>query len=386
MNTRRIRRFLSSLLTAAFWAAPAHAQPSTEKVSSPNGELEVLLSSNPDAGRSAPSLKYRVEYRGKPVIADSALGLELEGESPLLSGLKIVSAKAGAADETYNVPAGKSNPIRNHYNSLRVDFVETGDAGRRLGIEVRAYDDGMAFRYFLPEQPRLGAVKIVRERTEFRFAKDATTYPLVLRNFTTSYEDDYQKRLIGGLHSEWLIALPLLAELPGTAWAAIAEADIEDYPGMYLRRDAASNSNALTAQLSPRVDQPKIAVVGKTPLNSPWRVLMLGQEPGRLIESNILLNLNPPSVIADTLWIRPGKTSWNWWSGSQAEGVAFKPGMNTETMKHYIDFSADSGFPYMLIDAGWARSTRLRRPRRPHGLFAVDRHARDPQPRRKERG
>jgi alpha-glucosidase len=81
---------------------------------------------------------------------------------------------------------------------------------------------------------------------------------------------------------------------------------------------------------------------------------MLGREPGRLVESNIVLNLNPPSAVADSSWVRAGKTAWNWWSGTYAEGVSFTPGMNTETIKHYIDFAADSGFPYMLIDEGWA--------------------------------
>jgi alpha-glucosidase len=97
-----------------------------------------------------------------------------------------------------------------------------------------------------------------------------------------------------------------------------------------------------------------VAAVAATPLASPWRVVILGREPGRLVESNILLNLNPPSAVADTSWIRAGKTAWNWWSGTYAEGVSFTPGMNTETIEHYIDFAADSGFPYMLIDEGWA--------------------------------
>jgi alpha-glucosidase len=108
------------------------------------------------------------------------------------------------------------------------------------------------------------------------------------------------------------------------------------------------------AELSPRVDLPGVAVETATPVETPWRVLMIGDEPGRLIESNIILNLNPPSKIADTSWIRAGKSAWDWWSGEIVEGATFKPGMNTATMKHYIDFASESGFPYMLIDAGWA--------------------------------
>src|SRR5262249_37172999 len=104
----------------------------------------------------------------------------------------------------------------------------------------------------------------------------------------------------------------------------------------------------------PRRDNSKVAAIVTTPLKSPWRVLMLGQEPGRPIESNLLLNLNPPSAIADTSWIKPGNTAWNWGSGTHAEHVSVRPGVRTGTIKHYIDFASDSGFPYMLIDEGWA--------------------------------
>jgi alpha-glucosidase len=109
-----------------------------------------------------------------------------------------------------------------------------------------------------------------------------------------------------------------------------------------------------------------VAVETKAPFKTPWRVLMIGDTPGRLIESNMILNLNPPSQIADTSWIRAGKSAWDWWSGDTATGVSFTPGMNTSTLKHYIDFASDSGFPYMLIDAGWAKPT----PRAKEGDYA----------------
>ena len=104
------------------------------------------------------------------------------------------------------------------------------------------------------------------------------------------------------------------------AWVAVAEAHIEDYAGMYL--GLGTSPIALEARLSPRPDDSKVVVTVRMPFLSPWRVVMLGREPGRLIESNILLTLNPPLAVADTSWIKPGKTSWNWWSGRYAEGVS----------------------------------------------------------------
>jgi alpha-glucosidase len=106
--------------------------------------------------------------------------------------------------------------------------------------------------------------------------------------------------------------------------------------------------------LSPRLDRPDVQVVRQTPAASPWRVIQISREPAKLIESPVVLALNPESRIADTSWIKPGKTSWTWWSGDMAKNVDFKPGMNTPTLRHYIDFSAELGLEYALIDEGWS--------------------------------
>ncbi len=219
---------------------------------------------------------------------------------------------------------------------------------------MRAYDDGVAFRYLIPEQTTLREIRIIREKTQFQFAKDGDTWPLVLASYRTPYEANYEHVPLGGIVPNWLVALPFLTELPGTAFVAITEAQIENYPGMYLSHSTAGSGRVLEAKLAPRADEPDLAATGATPLRTPWRVLMIADDPGRLVESNMVGNLNPPPATADTSWIKPGKTSWDWWSGSLAKGVSFRPGMNTDTMKYYIDFSSRNGFPYMLIDAGWA--------------------------------
>ena len=334
-------------LSLGLFLVAATAWPQA-RVASPDGQIVLELIPGPE------QLQYRVTFRGRPVIDPSALGFDLQNQPSLGANLKLTVAVPSAGDETYTMPNGKSNPVRNHYNALLADFEEAAQPGRRLSVEVRAYDDGVAFRYLIPEQTTLREIRIIREKTQFQFAKDGDTWPLVLASYRTPYEANYEHVPLGGIVPNWLVALPFLTELPGTAFVAITEAQIENYPGMYLSHSTAGSGRVLEAKLAPRADEPDLAATGATPLRTPWRVLMIADQPGRLIESNIVINLNPPSEIADTSWIKPGKAAWDWWSGTYAKDVSFKPGMNTETMKHYIDFAAEARLEYMLIDAGWA--------------------------------
>ena len=356
-------------------AAEAQAGPVTLR--SPNGAIEISIAPRQGQAASAEGqLAYAVSFRGKPVVEWSNLGLMLDGAPALGPSVRIASSQPSSEDASWTAVQGKANPIRNRYNALTVLAVEAGGNGRRLTIEARAYDDGVAFRYVVPEQPSLQSLRILNEATEFRFAKDARTFSLISRGFQTSNEDAYHELGLSALHPEYLVNLPLLLELPGVAWVGLTEADLEDYPNLFV---TGTGGRALAARLSvgvegvdtsaetapsfdPKADAAKPSFAGEAPMRSAWRVLMVADQPGRLVESNIVANLNPPSAIADTSWIKPGKTPWDWWNGSQAKGVA-NPGKNDETMRYYIDFSARNGFEYMLIDAGWA----ARRPATPGG-------------------
>ena len=354
---------LLTVVTAAAQTGPVVLQ-------SPNGALEISFATvrGQSVQAAGGQLAYRVTFRGQPVLEWSNLGLAVEGAPALGPAVRIESSQASSQDETWTPVAGKANPIRDHYNAVTLQTVETVAMGRRLAIEARAYDDGVAFRYLVPEQPAVKELRILNESTQFRFSKDANAFALISRGFQTSNEDDYHELAISGLHPEYLVNLPLLLEVPGVAWVGLTEADIEDYANLYVTASAAART--LTARLAPRVedvnsnadiapafdpkaDASKVSVIAPTPVRSAWRVLMIADQPGRLVESNLVVNLNPPSAIGDTSWIKPGKTPWDWWNGSQAKGVA-NPGKNNETMKYYIDFAARNQFEFMLIDAGWA--------------------------------
>jgi len=361
----KIFKMLAPVLLAVFTAG---AQTGPVALKSPNGALEISFDTNlSDTMKVLPGqLGYRVAFRGQPVINGSFLGLAIEGSPALGSAVRIESSQASSHDETWTAVAGKAKLIRNHYNAVTLQTVETATNGRRLVIEARAYDDGVAFRYVVPEQPNLKEVRILNEFTQFNFITNAQIWPLILRGFQTSSEGDYPEMSIGNLRPQNLVYLPLLLHLPGVAWVGLTEADIEDYASLFV---TGAGDRSLLARLSPRVedvntsaetapafdpaaDASKVSVIARPPVRSSWRVLMIADDPGRLVESEMVANLNPPSAIADTSWIKPGKCSWDWWNGSQARGVAV-PGKNNETIKYYIDFSARNQFEYMLIDGGW---------------------------------
>jgi alpha-glucosidase len=366
MSRSKLFGIIAIVLATALSAA-AQAQPIS--VQSPNGVMEIsiatLRSGSPNVAGG--QLSYQITFRGQTVVDWSNLGLILEGGSVLGPAMRVESSQPSSQDETWTPVAGKASPIRNHYNALTVEAVETGGNSLRLTVEARAYDDGVAFRYLVPEQPSLSEVRILNEATNLRFSKDADTFPYIARGFQTSNEDNYHELPLGGLHPEYLINLPFVLHLPGIAWVGITEADLEDYPNLFLTGTVARTVNARLAtrvedvhtwteiapSFDPKADAAKPSVIARTPVKSGWRVFMIGDQPGRLVESNMVVNLNPPCAIGDPGWVKPGKIPWDWWNGSQAKGVA-NPGKNNATIKYYIDFAARNNFPYMLIDAGWA--------------------------------
>jgi alpha-glucosidase len=352
--------FRTTLLLIATVAA-AFCQAKPVSVDSPDGNLTISFQTvNKDlAPADAGQIVYSVTYHKKPLIDSSALRLELQGRSPLGNNVRIANAAYSKADQVYHLVTGKASTVRNHYNAATIDMVEPDRLGRKLTIEARAYDDAVAFRYVIPGQPMAQDFRLTNEDTEFRISKDATTYALELPNYRTMYESEFIKLPAsafanqGGVPGHVLIGLPLLMEVPGVAWMAITEADIEDNSSMYLVNPGPGwSAHWFQSRLAPDVNDPDIVETGTLPHNSAWRVLLVGDKPGRLIESNVITSLNPETTMKDTSWIHPGRASWDWWSGSI--GPDGKPAFTTATMKYYVDFAAQSGFEYMLVDAGWS--------------------------------
>ena len=208
-------------------SGPVFAQ-SPPTISSPDGRLSItfraVAAARPVAeGETSPApepapdggqLVYEVSFQGKALIEASALRLDLKDQSPLGPNVRIVNSTSSATDETYHLVAGKASSVRNHYNALRVELEEPAAPGRKLAMEARAYDDAVAFRYVVPEQPALREFRLAAERTEFRISKDPIIYALVLPNFRSMYESEFIKLSAsslsnqGGVESQVLVGSP----------------------------------------------------------------------------------------------------------------------------------------------------------------------------------
>ena len=312
--------------------------PSETRLSlaSPDGRIgcEVAL----DGGR----LCYRVTFDGERLIGPSPLGLRLEGGGEPC-GLRVARTTRARIDERYEPVAGKTREARDRANELTLDM----QGERPLSLIVRAYDGGIAFRYRVPCRDAGEAIVLADETTRFDLG-EADCWAFDAGRFDTPHEGEFLPMRVSEIGAGALLDLPLLCRTRRAVFA-IAEADLRDYAGMYLVREG----TGVRARLSPRLDDGAAAVrlAAGVDLVSPWRVVMIGDDAGRLIESTLITSLNPPCAIADTSWIRAGKYAWDWWSDKALGGVA-QP-MCDAAMRRFIDFAAANGLEYMLIDAGW---------------------------------
>ena len=294
---------------------------------------------------------FKIDRDCAALFTPSPLGLRLRDTGDLANGLKVIEAAYSTTDQSHVIVAGKTRRVPDHYNELVVDLADTGGRAA-LQVIFRAYDDGVAFRYRVPARRDGASIEIEDELTRFHFPAGYRYWALKLDSFTTSHEGEFWPIRAAEIRDTDLIDPPLLCQT-STAAFALAEADLRDFAGAYFR-GCDDGSLGVQIRLSPRPDDPGLAVRGNPgeAVQSPWRVIMIADHPGELIESNLIDCLNPPSAIEDVSWIKPGKYAWDWWNGGVVSGVT-QHGMNDEVIRRFIDFAAETGLDYMLIDAGW---------------------------------
>ena len=309
------------------------------KLSSPNKQLSFSFR----IGQEGPS--YNISFRDKPIINNSFISLDFLDSGELKKYIKTAKPIFRNGIEDYELIVGKTRSVHDAFREVLIPLEETRSPFRKVNFVVRAFNDGIAFRYEFPQQPNWSQFSLTDEHTTFNLAGDPKILALLLPNYTTSHEGEYSHLLFSELKEDTLMDMPALFEFPGSAYMAITEAALVDYAGMYLAKE----KNVLTSKLSPLPGQTEIKVQANLPHKTPWRVLMISDRIGALIESNILTSLNEPCKIEDVSWIMPGKTTFPWWNGNVVPDTLNAPGNNFVTNQYYIDFCARNGLEYHSV-------------------------------------
>ena len=312
---------------------------------SPNNKIELSVHLNNEG-----ELHYAVYYHKKnriTLISPSALGFEIRGQEKLQSGLLITSADTSIEDEYYEMTWGQNKHIRNHYKQLILHVQEKGKLKRRIKITFRIYNDGIAFRYEIPQQSNLSHYAITNELSAFALNFNNTCW-WSMADYNTQ-EQLFHKTKIS--EAPW-VNTPLTIQTSEGIYMSIHEAGLKNYPATTLKQDSAGNGVYHT-DLVPWADGDRVKAEGA--LVTPWRVVMIGGRPGDLVESNLLLNLNDSSKISNASWIKPMKYVGIWWGmhlGTHSWTEGLQHMANTDNAKRYIDFAATHHIDGVVIE-GW---------------------------------
>ena len=322
------RLMLLSLATTPLTAALAHGG-NQWNVSSPNGNLTVIVEMKDANGRAAtmPSLCYRVLCHDRESLPTALLGIALKRLGQFQTNLRFLGKSANTLDEWYTMPVGKRNKCRNRANELTLCF--TNESNAKMSLIFRAYDDGVAYRYQLHGT---GNDTVTGELSAFHvptgskgwFARYA--YP----NYEWYY-DSHEK--LAGIDFD--IAVPALFRLPNAQWLYVAEAAVDGtYAGARLRF---TNAGILAF----RLPEQSSSVL---PWLTPWRVAIIGDNLGTLVESTLVANLSPPCKIRDATWIKPGVDVIPWMTGPSTNNMSFG------RMKLFVDLAGEMGWPWIEFD------------------------------------
>ena len=343
---RRIRTWTVSLTIALAWAMlPQGVAAQTRvQVASPDGRNLVTFEIRD--GRAY----YDLRRDGRALLLPSGLGFAFQGAPPLRDGLEVIDTTRDTVDVTWTQPWGELARVRDRHRELAVTLREAASPGRRVVVRFRVFDDGVGFRYELPAQPALGAFVITDELTEFTLADDGRAW-WIPANRPNRYEYLYSESPVSLLDT---VHTPLTIETQDGRDLVIHEANLVDYAAMNLLGSNGA-SRTLRAWLAPYADG--IKVRGRTPFVTPWRTIQVADRATDLAPSVLGLNLNPPSVLDSTRWIKPMKYVGVWWGmhiGTMTWSSGPTHGATTETVEHYIDFAAAHGFGGVLVE-GWNR-------------------------------
>jgi len=343
---------IPSLIFFALFSVSLTAQ---KKLKSPDGK--ILVSINFDN-----QISFSVDFKGNTILKEGNISMTLQdevlGKQPVLK-----KAKKGADNKTvYPVVPLKNKELKDEYNSLLLSF--KGD----YQVEFRAYNNGVAYRFITS---KAGNIIVKDEQTDFEFADNYKMYAAKTEKRFSSFEHQYKPVWLQDFKEKNLAGIPVFIDA-GKAKILLAEADLYDYPALFLK---GGDGNHILGWQPNYVEKTepilgswwadrrlKIAKEGdyiaktKGTRLFPWRVFALAGQDADIATNDLVYILSRPSAYKDFGWIKPGKTSWEWWHASNITGVDFESGLNTETYKYYIDFADKYNLEYVLLDEGWSKS------------------------------
>lgn len=328
------------------------------EVKSPDGTMSLKV----EAGAK---LYWSVQYKGEQIIARSPMALILGGGDTLGDHATITSSNTEKISTVIAAINYVKASIPDEYTQLTIN------CKNGYGVMFRAYNDGVAYRFFTKKK---GGIIVTNEEANFNFTDDHKAFLPYMWDyrggqiFNSSFEALYREITISQFLHDSLAFLPVLVDVGNNRKAVILEADLEDYPGMYLNINQTRKGfmgvyapYPLEAQLGGfgginYIPTRRAGYIAKTKgtRNFPWRAIAISQGDKELLNNDIVQKLASPPRITDISWIKPGQVAWDWWNNWNISHVDFKAGINTPTYKYYIDFASANKIPYIIMDGGWS--------------------------------
>ncbi len=340
------------LISAAFILMVLNAFTKEYKITSPDGQISVTITV--DTG-----IKWSASVGNQAIFTNNTLSLDF-GSTVLGVNPKVVSAKTTSVKEVVQtVVAVKSKTIQNEYNQLKLVFKPN------YAVNFRLFNNGIAYRF---ETNMKQDVIVKNEEVTLNFAGDYGVLFPEEESLYSHYERSYLDQKISSLQAGRFCSLPTLVKADNNIKIGITEADLFDYPCLFME---ATGKSAFTSKYphvilksDPKGDRgiqniQEADYIARTSgtRSFPWRVFMISQEDARLVENQMVYLLSRENKLAETNWIKPGLVAWDWWNENNIYGVDFKAGLDTKTYKYYIDFASKFKIPYIILDEGWTKTT-----------------------------
>lgn len=349
------------LVTSVIISMSMTAAPKNYTIASPDGKLSVEIATGDE-------ITYSLTHSGDVIIQESPVSMTLADGTVYGGSAKVKKATRRTVDQVISAMFYKKNKVVDNYNELTLKF-------KAFSMVFRAYDDGMAYRFVSHSKKPF---EVVAEQAQFRFAEGTTAYiPYVnarksapdKSQYFTSFESQYTHSRLDEWSGDRISITPLMVEGPEGKKVCITEADLVNYPGMFLK--GSEGTSVLEGAFAPYPK--KIEQGGHNMLQAmvhtrenylaryegavsfPWRVVAVSEKDIEMADNDMVYRLAPaPDPEVDFSWVKPGKVAWDWWNNWNIYGVDFEAGINNETYKYYIDFASENGIEYVILDEGWA--------------------------------